>query len=215
MQLNVKIAQLSKNKCDTIIKLSEMEILACFRSYSSQTRDLNNIYFSMIIDKKEQRNIRAAEMEAFHLRLQERDEHIQKLKAVVGLMEPLKEHHGGARMPCATNTHNIKSEEKSEIKVTEMRDVALIDNLQDKIQTIFLNVSAAEHALAMEKKEAALLCQRIFQLTSEKLKIVEYLFLTKTTPKPLKTNKTNKPSLKNCKVLKAFKALLIFKKIKK
>ncbi|XP_041726755.1 transport and Golgi organization protein 1 homolog [Coregonus clupeaformis] len=279
-QLNAKIARLSKKKCDTMIKLSEMEIR--LKDYDARVQRLRAYLQSSqeesqeLEDMKKQLDIRSAEIEAFHLRLQERDERIQKLKAVVRPMEPLKEHHGGdARIPYATNTQstNIKIEEKSEIKVTEMRDAALIkttleevnrglqdknwqleennaslhqklhitekkyrqmlnkltkaliqgkhaenqhiDTLQDKIQTISIKASAAEHALAMEKNEVALLRQRIVQLTSEKLKIDESVFLTKTTPKPLKTTKTNKPSLKTCKVLKAFKALIIFNKMKK
>ncbi|XP_042150862.1 transport and Golgi organization protein 1 homolog [Oncorhynchus tshawytscha] len=251
-QLNVKLAQLSKNKCDIMIQLSEMEILlkdydapvkrlrACLQSSQEDSQELE--------DMKKQWDIRAGEMEAFHLQLQERVERIQKLKAVWGPMEPLKEHHGGdARIPSATNTQStvteIKSEENIEIEVTVMKDASLINTtveevnrglqdkncqleeknaalhqklhstekiatLQEKIQTISRRASAAEHALAMEKNEAALLRQRIFQLTSKKLKIGKPGFLIKTIPKPPKTTKTNKPFLKTCKVLKAFKALM-------
>ncbi|XP_031646266.1 transport and Golgi organization protein 1 homolog [Oncorhynchus kisutch] len=274
-QLNVKLAQLSKKKCDIMIQLSEMEILlkdydapvkrlrACLQSSQEDSQELE--------DMKKQWDIRAGEMEAFHLQLQERVERIHKLKAVWGPMEPLKEHHGGdARIPSATNTQStvtdIKSEENIEIEVTVMKDASLIkttleevnrglrdkncqleeknaalhqklhstekmyrqtlneltkaliqgkheekqhiDTLQEKIQTISRRASAAEHALAMEKNEAVLLRQRIFQLTSKKLKIGKPGFLIKTIPKPPKTTKTNKPFLKTCKVLKAFKALL-------
>ncbi|XP_035620267.1 uncharacterized protein LOC118377461 [Oncorhynchus keta] len=272
-QLNVKLAQLSKKKCDIMIELSEMEILlkdydapvkrlrACLQSSQEDSQELE--------DMKKQWDIRAGEMEAFHLQLQEHVEHIQKLKAVWGPMEPLKEHHGGdARIPNATQSTvtDIKSEENIEIEVTVMKDASLInttpeevnrglrdkncqleeknaalhqklhstekmyrqtlneltkaliqgkheekqhiDTLQEKIQTVSRRASAAEHALAMEKNEAALLRQRIFQLTSKKLKIGKPGFLIKTTPKPPKTTKTNKPFLKTCKVLKAFKALM-------
>ncbi|XP_071212633.1 fibrinogen- and Ig-binding protein-like isoform X1 [Salvelinus alpinus] len=271
-QLNVKLAQLSKKKCDIMIQLSEMEILlkdfdapvkrlrACLQSSQEDNQELE--------DMKKQWDIRAGEMEAFHLQLQERVERIQKLKAVWGLMEPLKEHHGGdARISSATNTQStdFKSEENIEIEVTVMKDATLIkstleevnrglrdtnwqleeknaalhqklhstekmyrqtlneltkaliqgkheekqhiDTLQDKIQTISLKASAAEHALAVEKNETALLCQRIVQLTSKKLKIGIPGFLIKNIPKRPKTTKTNKPFLKTCKVLKAFKAL--------
>ncbi|XP_029570286.1 transport and Golgi organization protein 1 homolog isoform X2 [Salmo trutta] len=277
-QLNVKLAQLSKKKCDVVIQLSEMEILlkdydapvkklrACLQSSQEDSQELE--------DMKKQWDIRAGEMEAFHLQLQERVEHIQKLKAVWGLTEPLKEHHG-ARIPSATNTQStdIKSEENIEIGVTVRKDATLIkttleenrglrdknwqleeknaalhqklqstekmyrqtlneltkaliqgkyeekqhiDTLQDKIQTISRKASAAEHALAMEKNEAALLRQRILQLTSKKLKIGKPGFLSKIIPKPPKTTKTNKPpkttktnkTSKTCTILKAFKALM-------
>eukprot|EP00063_Salmo_salar_P042688 XP_014017523.1 PREDICTED: melanoma inhibitory activity protein 3-like [Salmo salar] len=270
-QLNVKLAQLSKKKCDIMIQLSEMEILlkdydapvkklrACLQSSQEDSQELE--------DMKKRWDIRAGEMEAFHLQLQERVERIKKLKAVWGLMEPLKEHHG-ARIPSTTNTQStdIKSEENIEIEVTVRKDATLIkttleevnrglrdknwqleeknaalhqklhstekmyrqtlneltkaliqgkyeekqhiDTLQDKIQTISRKASAAEHALAMEKNEAALLHQRILQLTSKKLKIGKPGFLSKTIPKPPKTTKTNKTILKTCKILKAFKALM-------
>ncbi|XP_042151752.1 transport and Golgi organization protein 1 homolog isoform X5 [Oncorhynchus tshawytscha] len=241
-QLNVKLAQLSKNKCDIMIQLSEMEIL--LKDYDAPVKRL-----------------RAC--------LQSSQEDSQELEW--GPMEPLKEHHGGdARIPSATNTQStvteIKSEENIEIEVTVMKDASLINTtveevnrglqdkncqleeknaalhqklhstekmyrqtlneltkaliqgkheekqhiatLQEKIQTISRRASAAEHALAMEKNEAALLRQRIFQLTSKKLKIGKPGFLIKTIPKPPKTTKTNKPFLKTCKVLKAFKALM-------
>ncbi|KAM9442924.1 uncharacterized protein ACWYII_014689 [Salvelinus alpinus] len=163
---------------------------ACLQSSQEDNQELE--------DMKKQWDIRAGEMEAFHLQLQERVERIQKLKAVWGLMEPLKEHHGGdARISSATNTQStdFKSEENIEIEVTVMKDATL------------LKASAAEHALAVEKNETALLCQRIVQLTSKKLKIGIPGFLIKNIPKRPKTSKTNKPFLKTCKVLKAFKAL--------
>ncbi|CAB1347507.1 unnamed protein product, partial [Coregonus sp. 'balchen'] len=219
-QLNVKIARLSKKKCDTMIKLSEMEIL--LKDYDARVQRLR-AYLQSSQEERYEETVGTSD-------LQKLRHFIYDSRSVMNVrpMEPLKEHHGGdARIPYATNTQstnkNWQLEENNaslhqKLHITEKKYRQMlnkltkaliqgkhaenqhIDTLQDKIQTISVRRTFT---------------LKIVQLTSEKLKIDESVFLTKTTPKPLKTTKTNKPSLKTCKVLKAFKALIIFNKMKK
>ncbi|XP_036821169.1 uncharacterized protein LOC118944734 [Oncorhynchus mykiss] len=143
-----------------MIKLSEMETLlkdydapvkrlrACLQSSQEDSQELE--------DMKKQWNIRAGEMEAFHLQLQERAERIQKLKAVWGPMEPLKENHSGdARIPSATDTQStvtdIKSEENIEIEVTVMKNATLINTTLEEV-----NRGLRDKNCQLEEKNVAL-----------------------------------------------------------